>query len=379
MPAPRLAGFAADLDGTLPSRRPRLARLSSASTSGLGGAIIRISSRITRPPRACARLRQRSSLAVWTTIFGSDHPTITMPAAPNAKTPAANNLEDRAGCLYIVATPIGNLEDITLRALRTLKEVDVIACEDTRQTLKLLSHFDIHTRLVSYHEHNEITRAPELVIELEQGAKIALVSDAGTPAISDPGQHLVTLSLRHGIRVVPIPGASAVVAALAASGMPSEQFSFLGFLPSRQSERRKALRELAGEPGTLVLYEAPHRLLDTLEDAEEILGNRPAAIARELTKIHEEFQRDHLLDLAAAARRKPLKGEITILIGPADHQQLQQQAAEPAAAAVPLARRVEAIMKEHSVDRKAALKQAARERGLTKREAYKQLLITRDE
>ena len=292
---------------------------------------------------------------------------------------ATSNAKTSSGCLYIVATPIGNLEDITLRALRVLKEVALIACEDTRQTLKLLSHFDIHKRMVSYHEHNEITRAPELVIELEQGAKIALVSDAGTPAISDPGQHLVALALRHGIRVIPIPGASAFVAALAASGMSTEQFSFIGFLPARQSERRKALRALAAEPGTLVLYEAPHRLLDTLEDAGEILGNRPAAIARELTKIHEEFLRDHLQDLAAAARRKPLKGEITLLIGPADEQPVQQQLEGPKSAEVPLARRVEEIIQQRGVDRKAALKQAARERGLTKREAYKQLLITRDE
>lgn len=302
-----------------------------------------------------------------------------MPTNSNAKTAS-----DSAGCLYIVATPIGNLEDITLRALRVLKEADLIACEDTRQTLKLLSHFDIHTRLVSYHEHNEITRAAELVIELEQGAKIALVSDAGTPAISDPGQHLVSLALRHGIRVVPIPGASAVVAAIAASGMPAEQFRFIGFLPARQSERRKALRELAAEPGTLVLYEAPHRLLDALEDAVEILGNRPATIARELTKIHEEFLRDHLQDLAATVGRKPLKGEITILIGPAEpagEQAAHKQGTEPesAANAVPLARRVEEIVQQRGIDRKAALKQAARERGLTKREAYKQLLITRDE
>lgn len=301
-----------------------------------------------------------------------------MPVTSNAKTPAAKNSGAAAGCLYIVSTPIGNLEDITLRALRILKEVDVIACEDTRQTLKLLSHFDIHTRMVSYHEHNEITRAAELVIELEQGAKIALVSDAGTPAISDPGQHLVTLTLRHGIRVVPIPGASAVVAALAASGMPNEQFTFVGFLPSRQSERRRALRDLAGEFHTLVLYEAPHRLLDTLEDAVEIFGNRPAAIARELTKIHEEFLRDHLQDLAAAARARPLKGEITILIGPDDHRNLEPLEPESTSKAVPLARRVDEIVKQRGVDRKAALKQAARERGLTKREAYKQLLITRE-
>ncbi len=281
----------------------------------------------------------------------------------------------------MVATPIGNLEDITLRALRILKEADAIACEDTRQTLKLLSHFDIQKRLVSYHEHNEITRAPEIVIELEQGAKIALVSDAGTPAISDPGHRLVSLCLRHGIKVVPVPGASAFVAALAASGMPVEEFAFVGFLPSRQSARRKALRALASETRTLALYEAPHRLTDTLEDALEILGNRPAVVAREITKMYEEFLRGHLQDIVAAVRKKAVRGEITLLIGTADGQTQLSDGAEKtfAAAAEPLSHRVDAIMKEIGVDRKAALKQAARERGLTRREAYKQLLVTRDE
>ena len=283
------------------------------------------------------------------------------------------------GCLYVVATPIGNLEDITLRALRILKEADLIACEDTRQTLKLLSHFDIQKRLISYHEHNEITRAPEIVIELEQGAKVALVSDAGTPAISDPGYRLVSLCLRHGIRVEPLPGASAFVAVLAASGMPVEEFTFVGFLPSRQSGRRKTLRALASEPRTLALYEAPHRLSDTLEDALEILGNRPAVIAREVTKMHEEFLRGHLQELLAEMRKKPARGEITLLIGPEDGQPSQPGAPNNAANEAPLSHRVEEIMKAKGVDRKAALKQAARERGITRREAYKQLLVTRDE
>jgi 16S rRNA (cytidine1402-2'-O)-methyltransferase len=283
------------------------------------------------------------------------------------------------GCLYVVSTPIGNLEDISLRALRVLKEADVIACEDTRQTAKLLSHFDIPKRMISYHEHNEITRAAEIVIELEQGAKVALVSDAGTPAISDPGYRLVGLCLRHGIQVVPVPGASALVAALAASGMPIEQFVFLGFLPSRPTERRRALRELLAEPRTVALYEAPHRLLDTLEDALEILGNRPAVIAREVTKVFEEFVRGHLEDLVATARKKAPRGEITLLIGPADGHAQQGAEGDNPRNAVPLARHVEEIMKERGIDRKAALKQAARERGLTRREAYRQLLITRDE
>jgi 16S rRNA (cytidine1402-2'-O)-methyltransferase len=300
-------------------------------------------------------------------------------AIKTREVPAVVPPEPTVGCLYVVATPIGNLEDITLRALRVLREVDAIACEDTRQTVKLLSHFEIQKRMVSYHEHNEITQAPELVIELEQGAKVALVTDAGTPAISDPGHRLVNLCLRHGISVVPIPGPSAFVAALSASGMPSDEFSFIGFLPSRQSDRRKALRSIAAEPRTVVLYEAPHRLQDTLEDALEILGNRPAVIARELTKLYEEFLRGYLQDLVETTRKKPARGEITLLIGPADGNAPQLAGAENPANAIPLARRVEEIMKERGVDRKAALKQAARERGLTRREAYKQLLVTRDE
>jgi len=290
------------------------------------------------------------------------------------KTKAA---EATAGCLYLVATPIGNLEDISLRALRVLKEADFIACEDTRQTTKLLTHFDIQKRMVSYHEHNEITRAPEIVIDLEQGAQVALVTDAGTPAISDPGHRLVSLCVRHGIKVVPVPGASAFVAALAASGMPIEEFAFIGFLPSRQTERRKALRALAAEPRPLALYEAPHRLLDTLEDALEILGNRPAVVAREVTKVYEEFLRGHLEQLLADVRKKAPRGEITLLIGPADGAATHALAL--ADAAVPFARRVEEVMKERDVDSKAALKAVARERGLTRREAYKQLLVTRDE
>jgi 16S rRNA (cytidine1402-2'-O)-methyltransferase len=287
--------------------------------------------------------------------------------------------ESTAGVLYVVATPIGNLEDITLRALRVLKEADVIACEDTRQTLKLLSHFNIQKRLISYHEHNEITRAPEIVIELEQGAKVALVSDAGTPAISDPGHRLVSLCLRHGVRVEPIPGASAFVAALAASGMSVDEFTFVGFLPSRQSGRRKALRALVSEPRTLALYEAPHRLSDMLEDALDILGNRPAVIARELTKMYEEFLRGHLKDLREEVRKKPVRGEITLLIGPPDQQMQRTANSDDIAAAMPLSHRVDEIVKTQGVDRKAALKLAARERGLTRREAYKQLLVTRDE
>jgi 16S rRNA (cytidine1402-2'-O)-methyltransferase len=274
-----------------------------------------------------------------------------------------------ASGLYLVATPIGNLEDITLRALRVLREVDLIACEDTRQTSKLLAHYDIAKRMVSYHEHNERERAAELVTLLEKGASVALVSDAGTPVISDPGHRLVTACIERGIAVVPVPGPSAAVAALGAAGLASNEFLFLGFLPARGGERRRALEGLRTEARTMVLYEAPHRLADTLADAAEVLGARPAVVARELTKLHEEFARGTLAELAARYREKPPRGEITLLIGPGVPGAATQGSPE-----MSLAARVEQLEGEKGLDRKAALKQAARERGLSKREAYKQLL-----
>jgi len=285
---------------------------------------------------------------------------------------AAQN-DKPAGRLYLVATPIGNLEDITLRALRVLQECDFIACEDTRQTQKLLSHFEIAKRLVSYHEHNEMTRAPELVIELEQGARIALVSDAGTPLVSDPGHRLVTLCLRHHVPVVPVPGPSAIVAALAASGLPTDEFLFAGFLPSRAADRREALRRLCGEPRTVVVYEAPHRLGDALRDARELLGDRKACLAREITKVHEEFIRGTLSELVDRTSKKPPRGEMTLLIAPAANGGLDV----PTEAASTLSTRVEELISTSKMDHKAALKQAARERGLNKREAYRQLLLER--
>jgi 16S rRNA (cytidine1402-2'-O)-methyltransferase len=281
--------------------------------------------------------------------------------------------DPKAGTLYLVATPIGNLEDITVRALRLLGEVDIIACEDTRQTAKLLHHYSIQKETVSYHQHNEMTRAPELVIRMEQGANVALVSDAGTPGISDPGHQLVTLALRHQIVVVPIPGPSALIASLAASGLPTEEFLFVGFLPSRTGPRRKALDRLANEPRTLILYEAPHRLVETLADALARFGRRPAVIAREVTKLYEEFLRGDLAELLIQAEQKAPRGEITLLIGPASPD-LAPSDSLPTAS---LPERVDQLMREKLIDRKAALKLAARERGLTKREAYKELLTTR--
>ncbi|HSP66430.1 MAG TPA: 16S rRNA (cytidine(1402)-2'-O)-methyltransferase, partial [Bryobacteraceae bacterium] len=202
--------------------------------------------------------------------------------------------------LYLVATPIGNLEDITLRALRVLKEADVIACEDTRQTGKLLAHFGIDKPTVSYHEHNEAARALELVAKIEAGASIALVSDAGTPLVSDPGYRLVEAAIGAGIPVVPIPGASALLSGLSAAGLPTDAFRFGGFLPPKSGQRKKALEELRGEGGTLVFYEAPHRILDTLSDVSEVYGERPVVVARELTKLHEEFLRGTADEVRAA-------------------------------------------------------------------------------
>jgi 16S rRNA (cytidine1402-2'-O)-methyltransferase len=289
-----------------------------------------------------------------------------------AKTPLANP-GGPAGCLYLVGTPIGNLEDITLRALRMLKEVDQIACEDTRHTQKLLEHYDIHKPLVSYHEHNELTRAPELVLRLEQGAKIALVSDAGMPLVSDPGHRLVTLCLRHHIPVVPIPGPSALLASLSASGLPTEEFLFVGFLPARSGERRRALERLRIEDRTLILYEAPHRIAESVADAREILGDRPACVAREVTKLHEEFLRGKLSEITSSLEQRPARGEITLLIGPADDAEARSQAGS----AQSLAARVEELMHQAKLDRKEALKLAGRERGLTKRAAYDELVHSR--
>src|SRR6202171_519489 len=207
---------------------------------------------------------------------------------------AANSTRSLAPgpALYLVGTPIGNLEDITLRAVRVLKESDLIACEDTRQTQKLLNHYGIATRTTSYHEHNELTRAPELVLDLEQGARIALVTDAGMPGISDPGFRRIGLAIRHHVPVVPIPGASAFLASLVASGLPTDSFRFSGFLPPKSGQRRKMLEAIKSSPRTQVFYEAPHRVVESVEDIVEILGEeRPLVIAREVSKIREEFLR----------------------------------------------------------------------------------------
>lgn len=272
--------------------------------------------------------------------------------------------------LYLVATPIGNLEDITLRALRVLKEVDVIACEDTRQTQKLLNHYAITTRTTSYHEHNEITKSAELVKEMQEGASLALVTDAGMPGISDPGYRLITLAIRHDVPVVPIPGASAFLAALVASGLATDSFRFSGFLPAKRGERRTVLESIKSSPGTHVLYEAPHRIVETLEDVVEVLGGtRHVVIARELTKIHEEFLRGPANEvLETLKKREAVKGEITLLIGKTEDQPVETAASGRQT----VRQRVEQIMAEEKIDEKAALKKVAKERGVSKSEAYRQ-------
>jgi 16S rRNA (cytidine1402-2'-O)-methyltransferase len=277
---------------------------------------------------------------------------------------------DPGPTLYLVATPIGNLEDITLRALRVLKGVDVIACEDTRQTQKLLNYYGISTRTISYHEHNEMTKAAELVVDLEGGAKIALVTDAGMPGISDPGFRLIALAIRHGVPVVPIPGASAFLAALVASGLPTDSFRFSGFLPAKRGERRTLLDTIRTSPRTQVFYEAPHRVVETLEDIAEVLGpDRHVVVAREVTKIHEEFLRGRAAGILETLKsRGDVKGEITLLIAKAE---------DPAQNAAPIRisvrQRLQQIMSQENVDEKAALKKVAKEMGVSKSEAYREL------
>jgi len=263
--------------------------------------------------------------------------------------------------LYLVATPIGNLEDITLRALRVLREADLIACEDTRQTGKLLRHFDIIDKpMVSYHEHNEAARARELVAKLEAGESIALVSDAGTPLVSDPGYRLVSAAIGAGIPVVPIPGASAVLGALAAAGLPTDAFRFCGFLPAKAGQRKKTLKELRGEDCTMIFYEAPHRILDTLADIAAVYGERSVVVARELTKLHEEFLRGTAEEVRAQLAGRPsVKGEIALVIGKGS----------AVVADTPVDQAVHEL-EQKGVPRMDAIKQVARERGLSKREVY---------
>jgi 16S rRNA (cytidine1402-2'-O)-methyltransferase len=289
-----------------------------------------------------------------------------------ARHKTASTVQAAGPALYLVATPIGNLEDITLRAVRVLKEVDQIACEDTRQTQKLLNHYGITTRTVSYHEHNEMTRATELVKEMQEGASVALVTDAGMPGISDPGYRLISLAIRHHVPVVPIPGASAFLAALVASGLPTDSFRFSGFLPAKRGERRAVLEAIRTSPRTQVFYEAPHRIVEALSDVVEVLGqNRHVVIAREVTKLHEEFLRGRASEVLETLKsRDGVKGEITLLIGKAEEAEARVSTGDHARPGV--RQRLGQIMAEEKLDEKAALKKLAKERGISKSEAYRE-------
>jgi 16S rRNA (cytidine1402-2'-O)-methyltransferase len=268
------------------------------------------------------------------------------------------------GTLYLVATPIGNLEDITLRALRILKEAGRIACEDTRQTRKLLNHYGIAKPTVSYHEHNEAQRSVELIAELQRGGAVALVSDAGTPLVSDPGYRLVRAAIENGIRVEAIPGASALLAALAGSGLPTDSFHFGGFLPAKAGQRVKALEALAHESATLIFYEAPHRILETLEAVQQVMGDRPVVVARELTKMHEEFLRGAASEVRATlAARESIRGEITLLVG---------KAAAADTSDTPLVEAVHSCIAQ-GMSRMQAIKAVAHQRGLSKSAVYREL------
>ena len=272
--------------------------------------------------------------------------------------------------LYLVGTPIGNLGDITLRAIRVLRSADRIACEDTRQTQKLLNHFGITTPTISCHEHNEAERIPEFLAAMQKGARIAVVSDAGMPGISDPGMHLAAAAIEAGITIHPIPGANAALSALVASGLNTERFAYAGFLPAKAGARRAELERLAEsvEDGTtLVFYEAPHRILETLGDVQAVWGGKcRVVVARELTKLHEEFLRGTVAEVTAnLSQRDRIRGEITLLI--------EARVLEKDTASVSISTRVEELQKTESLDERDALKRIARERGISKSDLYREL------
>jgi len=270
------------------------------------------------------------------------------------------------GTLYIVATPIGNLEDITLRAIRVLKEVDLIAAEDTRHTRHLLDRHHLSSQLTSYHDHNKEEKAPILVARLLEGRNIALVSDAGTPGISDPGYFLINLAIDQKVPVVPIPGATAAIAALSISGLPTDRFVFEGFLPSKQAARKKRLQELAAEQRTIIFYEAPHKIVRTVEDMLEAFGDRGAVMTRELTKIHEETTRGTLKAILERLHAGTLKGEFTVIVHGAS--------AEPIAGDIDAAQYLRNLMLHRGLSRKEAVAATAEELGLPKKEVYRHSL-----
>lgn len=279
-----------------------------------------------------------------------------------------------AGTLYIVGTPIGNLEDITLRALRVLKEAQVIAAEDTRQTRKLLHHYGIATPLISYHEHNERSRTEELIGRVQAGEVVAVVTDAGMPLISDPGQHLVAQAVAAGVEVVVVPGPTAAITGLVASGLPAGSFTFIGFLPRKGKERRAELAALRVERRTAILYESPHRLLETLADLAEQLGARPMAACRELTKKFEEVRRGTAAELLDHFRAHPPRGEFTLVVAGAQAGPAAEAAADAELAGPERLVAAVAELEASGTDRKAAMKEVARRFGLSKSDVYRAVL-----
>jgi 16S rRNA (cytidine1402-2'-O)-methyltransferase len=278
------------------------------------------------------------------------------------------------GTLFVVSTPIGNLEDITFRAVRVLSEVDVIACEDTRHTRKLLNHYGIKTRTVSYHEHNESERTAELVNDLQSGSNVAIVSDAGTPGISDPGFRLVQQVTTSGLRVLTIPGPTALIAALVTSGLPADEFFFSGFLPSRRSARRARLEQLSGINATLVFYEAPHRIGEALKDMFETLGERQVVVARELTKVHEEVVRGRLSEVSLQfSSEKKARGELVVIV---DRNVIAADRSEQRSPTTVTS--VIRAFEAEGFDSRTALKQAAKKLGLSRPEAYRRLVAERN-
>jgi len=293
-------------------------------------------------------------------------------AVPGRKADKMAGKAETTGTLYLVSTPIGNLEDITLRALRVLKEADIIAAEDTRQTLKLLNHFGIKNTLVSYYEHNRAEKGDYLVGRLLEGKDVALVSDAGTPGISDPGEDLVRLAVSRGIPVTVIPGPSAVIAGVVLSGFPAGRFAFEGFLPVNRRARRERLSAISRDTRTLVFYEAPHKLLQTLKDLRDALGNRRAAIARELTKKFEEVWRTTLDEAVARYENEPPKGEFVIILEGADERGLREDEIK-CWEGISIQDHVRMYL-DSGLDRKEAMKKVADDRGISKRDVYKSLI-----
>lgn len=282
-------------------------------------------------------------------------------------------MSENQGKLYLCATPIGNLEDITMRVLRILKEVDMIAAEDTRNSIRLLNHFDIHTPMTSYHEYNKIDKAYALIEEMKKGKNIALITDAGMPGISDPGEDMVRLCYEQGIEVTALPGACACVTALTLSGLPTRRFCFEAFLPADKKEKQEILEELKNETRTIIIYEAPHRLLKTLRELKEALGERRLSVCRELTKKHETIFAATFSDALETYEKEPPRGECVLVIEGKSRQEIKKEQQE-SWMEISIEEHMQKYL-EQGMDKKEAMKQVAKDRGVSKRDIYKSLII----